>query len=164
MEYNPLTLDNLQAVQRDLGEELVLVGVQRCGHGSRADAAVGLADSAASFLDARKDEQIIEQEEAAILARPLTRRHGNQVEEQELPFRRYQIGNAFDDALQFPKGRLALTVLHDLAFLAINVNQNIVDQLEHVLQVLRVRMIVIRVLDQSLEQQLVAGNKQGYGY
>lgn len=51
-----LTFDNLQAVQRDLGEELVLIGVQSGGHGARADAAVRLTDGTASFLDARQDE------------------------------------------------------------------------------------------------------------
>lgn len=51
-----LTFDNLQAVQRDLGEELVLIGVQSGGHGARADAAVRLTNGTASFLDARQDE------------------------------------------------------------------------------------------------------------
>jgi len=94
-----LTFNNFQAVQRDLGEELVLVGVQGGGHGARADAAVGLANGAASFLDAGEDEQIVEQEEATILARPLSRWHGHQVEEQELPLGGYKIGDALDDAL-----------------------------------------------------------------
>ncbi|KAI8044268.1 hypothetical protein M5D96_000419 [Drosophila gunungcola] len=93
--------ENKNQFQRDLGEELVLVGVQSGGHSARTDAAVGLADGAASFLDARKDEQIVEQEEATILARPLARWHGDQVEEQELPFGGYKIGDSLDDALQF---------------------------------------------------------------
>lgn len=109
-------------------------------------------------------QDVTKQKQPALLPRRLTREHGNQVKEQERAFRRDQIRYSLDNDLEFAQRRLPLAILKSLAFLAIQMHQDVVHQPVCFLQQTLVGMLTVSVLNQSWQDKFIATKKEDQLY
>lgn len=102
------------------------------------------------------DQLIIEQKICPLLTGHLSLRNNrHQIEQQELSIVCDQIGNSFNNYLQFSQHRFALFDLKCFSFFAIQLQQNVMRQYQRFLQCLMVGMSGFGVFHQSWQNQFV---------